>query len=507
MSFPRPKTVAGRVALVLVGVQVATSLLAVGLAAVLASGGNRQLAARSMEQQLDAVAREIEERAAPLYTLDALPPLLLSDLETRFLDPIYLVDANVDAIRSVGEAPSVHLDDATRAALTEAMATSDVFVQVDPRNTVGAAPLFDADGLLVGSLLVLPMEETLAQTLAPQRQAYARALALSGVVALGLALVLGLVYTQRLIAPLRTITSGIERVGSGDYSGRLPATRTPDDEIGRLTTAVNRMAEQVAGSFDRLQTADRLRRDLITNVGHDLRTPLAALSGYAEEAERLMREGRPDESAQALASVRRQSGALARLIDDLFELSILESAPAPLRREPVPLAELLHDAADRHRALMASDGLDFALDLPPALPTLDADGLRLLRLIDNLLANARRHTAEGGRVTLSADWQPDHVALHVADTGSGIAPDLLPTLFERYHRGDGPRTRGTSTGLGLAIARQIAQAHGGTLTAQSTFGQGSRFTLLLPTDPLQTDAAFPEHVGEGGIGEPDDRIS
>ncbi len=480
MTLPRPKTVAGRVALVLVGVQVATSLLAVGLAAFLASGGNRQLAARSMEQQLDAVAREIEERGAPLYTLDTLPPLLLSDLATRFADPIYLVDPNAVTIQAMEQAPDVTLGESARSVVAAAMATGDVFAQVTRGRTLGAAPLFDADGLLVGGLLVLPMRATLAQTLAPQRQAYARALALSGVVALALALILGLVYTQRLIAPLRTITSGIERVGSGDYSGRLPPTRTPGDEIGRLTTAVNQMAEQVAESFERLQTADRLRRDLIANVGHDLRTPLAALSGYAEEAERLLTEGRTDDSVRALASARRQSHSLARLIDDLFELSVLESAPAPLRREPVPLAELLHDAADRHRALMASEGIGFALDLPSSLPTLDADGLRLVRLLDNLLSNARRHTPSGGNVDLSAESRPGRVALHVTDTGSGIAPDLLPTLFERYHRGDGPRTRGTSTGLGLAIARQIAQAHGGNLTVQSTPGEGSRFTIELP---------------------------
>ncbi len=492
MPLPRPKTVAGRVALVLVGVQVATSLLAVGLAAVLASGGNRQLAARSMEQQLDAVAREIEERGAPLYALDALPPLLLADLATRFFDPIYLIGADLETIRAVGNAPAADIDVPTRDALVDAMATGDVFVRVDRGSTLGAAPLFDADGLLVGGLLVLPMDATLAQTLAPQRQAYVRALALSGIVALVLALVLGLVYTGRLIAPLRRITRGIERVGSGDYSGRLPPTRTPDDEIGRLTTAVNRMAEQVEGSFDRLQTADRLRRDLIANVGHDLRTPLAALSGYTEEAERLTVEGRMDESARALSSARKQSRALARLIDDLFELSILESAPAPLRREPVPLAELLSDAADRHRALMASDEIDFSLDLQATLPTLDADGVRLLRLLDNLLANARRHTEEGGRVTVSAEKGSDYVAIHVVDTGVGIAPDLLPTLFERYHRGDGPRTRGTSTGLGLAIARQIAHAHGGTLTAESTPGEGSRFTLRLPVDAPESDVVFAE---------------
>ena len=302
----------------------------------------------------------------------------------------------------------------------------------------------------MGGLLVLPMQATLAQTLAPQRQAYARALALSGVVALALALVLGLVYTGRLIAPLRAITHGIERVGSGDYSGRLPPTRSPADEIGRLTTAVNRMAEQVEGSFERLQTADRLRRDLIANVGHDLRTPLAALSGYAEEAERLMTEGRPDESARALASARKQSGALARLIDDLFELSILESAPAPLRREPVPLAELLHDAGDRHRALMASDSLDFVLDLPPALPTLDADGVRLLRLLDNLLANARRHTDEGARVALSAEMQTDHVVVHVTDTGSRhrarSAADAVRTLPPRRRSPDARHEYGLGTG-------------------------------------------------------------
>ena len=250
---------------------------------------------------------------------------------------------------------------------------------------------------------------------------------------------------------------------------------------GRLAVAVNRMAAEVEASIEALRATDRLRRDLIANIGHDLRTPLAALLGYAEEAERHLAEGARTEAETALETAARQGRYLKRLVDDLFELSVLDSARAPLRREPIPLGELLNDAANAHRAAFAKADIAFTFERPKSLPILEGDGVRLLRVLDNLLSNARRHTPAGSTVRLSATPTPTAIDICVADTGDGMTPEVLASVFERYYRGSDARTRTRQgTGLGLPIARAIARAHGGDLTAESAPGQGSTFTLHLP---------------------------
>ncbi len=471
-----------RVAVVLVGVQLATGLLAVALSALLAGERSRALAGNSLRLRLDVVAEEIESRGAPLRTLDSLPPLVRLDLADRFPDPIRLVDYEGRLVDEI--APDSIPLPALPTGLDTLLARGEVVVETDRDATAGTwglAPLYDADGLLAGGLLVQPLTRSLDAELAPTRAAFGRALWVSGLAALVLALLLGVLFSRRLVRPLRRITRRVERIGAGDYSARLD--ENGDDEIARLAHAVNTMAAQVAASVETLRAADKLRRELVANVGHDLRTPLAALQGQTEEAARLLAAGRADEGSRALASARRQVSHLTRMVDDLFELSVLEGGALRLRREPVPLGELLTAAADAHRALFRNSEIHFSAEIPTGLPIVEADGTRLLRLLDNLLTNARQHTPAGGAVALAVAAEPGGVAVQVRDTGSGITADALPHLFRRYYRGTDARTRGEGTGLGLAIADSIARAHGGKLEVESTSGAGSLFTLHLPLTP------------------------
>ncbi len=476
---PRPRrSVFTRVALVLVGVQVATGLLAVALSAFFAGDRSRVLAANSLRLRLDVVAEEIEVRAAPLRHLDSLPPLVRLDLANRFPDPIALVDYDGQLVARISTDSAAAMP-ALPPRLDTLLAAGEVVVQAEGR-TWGLAPLYDADGLLAGGLLVQPLTRSLDDELAPTRAAFGRALGVSGLAALAFALLLGALFTRRLVRPLQRITQRVERIGAGDYSARLD--EAGEDEIARLAHAVNTMAAQVAHALESLRATDRLRRELVANVGHDLRTPLAALQGQAEEAARLLDEGRGGEASRALDGLRRQADYLGRMVADLFELSVLEGAPT-LRLEPVPLGELAEAAAEQARALMHSAGIHFEAAVPPGLPTVEADGGRLLRLLGNLLVNARQHTPPGGSVRLAVAREGDRVTFSVADTGAGIAADALPHLFERYYRGQDARTRGEGTGLGLAIAASIARAHGGTLAVESVPGAGSLFTLTLPFAP------------------------
>lgn len=473
------RSVAWRVALVIVLAQLATGFVAVGLTAALVERRVRSLAAEGFRARLEAVADELQVSLDPAVPLDQASPALVRDLARRFADPVLLVHADGTlALRSdTSEATALP------PALDLALATGDVQMRTAPRGrTWAAVPLYSASGNLIGGFVVQPIDRTLDAEVAPLRRGYAGALGAALAAGIAVALLLGGTLTRRLIGPLRTITNGVERVGAGEYDVRL------DDElpgeIGRLAASVNAMAADVERAIASLKNADRMRRDLVANVGHDLRTPLAALAGYAEEAERYLAAGDDEAAREAVVSAQRQASHLGRLVRDLFELSVLETHPDALRREPVPMGELLHEAAALHRGLMRRSGIAFDVRIPSGLPIVDADGARLLRLIGNLLDNARAHTPDGGTVTLAAHVEGDRVVVVIADTGPGIPPDVLPHLFSRYYRGDDVRTRSRErgTGLGLAIALETARRHGGDLVAESTPGQGSIFRVTLPAE-------------------------
>jgi len=468
------QTVFWKVAAVLVGAQVATALLAVALSGAFAQDRSRDLLAGTLRLRLDAVAVEVEERAdiGPLGEVE-LGPRLRADLATRFPDPLAFLDESGAVVDTFGGAVG-----AVPPAALDALQSGRIAVDLEaPGGGWGLAPILAPDGLPAGGLLVRPIRQTLDEEREGTREAFQRATVVVLIVAVALALLLGALFTVRLVRPIRDVTRRVERLGEGDYADRLPEGA---DELGRLAAAVNEMAARVEASLASLRETDRLRRELVANVGHDLRTPLAALRVTLDEAERFAAEGRSDDVADALAAARRQSEGAADLVADLFELSVLDRPGHALRLGPVPLGELARDVGAQHRAAFAEAGIAFEVDAPPGLPVVEADGARLVRALSNLLDNARRHTPAGGTVTLAARSASGEAAFEVADTGEGIAPDALAHVFERYYRGEGPRTRGTGTGLGLAIARAVAEAHGGTLAAENTPGEGATFRLVLP---------------------------
>lgn len=486
------RSVFWKVAGILVGVQVATGLLAVGLSAWFANDRSLDLAANSLRLRLDDLAQEVEQRADSLLTegLTTLPVPLRLDLAHRFPDPIVLLDEEGHLVSRIlpdteefpaasegSEVPPTLPD-----GLPERLAEGDIVVQLDaqqPEGTWGLAPVYDLDGFLVGGLLVQPLTHSVARELAGTREAYRQTLWVVAALAGLIALLLGAFFTGQLVRPLRRMTRQVEQIGAGEYATRIAARG--EDEFGRLASSINQMAQAVEHSVETLRATDQLRRELIANVGHDLRTPLATLLGYLEEAERHLQAQRQAAADEALTRARRQGLYLSQLVSDLFELSLLDSGPAPLRREPIPLAELLADAALAHRAEFEKAGIQFQADLPETLPMIHGDGVRLLRLLDNLLANARRHTPSGGCVMLLATVNTQAIEIKVRDTGVGMEADVLAHVFERYYRGEEARTRQSGgTGLGLAISRAIARAHGGDLTAESTPGAGSTFLLSLP---------------------------
>jgi len=283
-------------------------------------------------------------------------------------------------------------------------------------------------------------------------------------------LILGL--SHRILAPVEALTKAARRMEAGDLSQRVEITSK--DEIGDLAQAFNSMA-------DGLAQLEELRRNMVTDVAHELRTPLSNIRGYLEA----LQDGVVEPERHVIDSLYEEAMHLNHLIDDLQELSLAEAGQLRLERQPVALADVVHRAAKAVRARAQAEEIDLQIDLPEDLPLVDIDPQRIGQVLRNLLDNALTHTPPGGEIAIAAHADAQWVEVCVRDTGSGIAAKDLPYVFERFYRADRSRSRVTGgAGLGLAIVRQLVQAHGGQIEVESEAGQGTRFTFTLPVAEL-----------------------
>ncbi|MBB2924071.1 HAMP domain-containing sensor histidine kinase [Cellulomonas cellasea] len=305
------------------------------------------------------------------------------------------------------------------------------------------------------------------------RDASAVALALAiGAATLASAAV-SLVLTRRIGRSLAAVSTAAAHVGAGAYGSRVPAPGL-GAEFDELAGSFNAMAA-------RLHEADRLRARLLADVAHEVRTPVATITGYLEAVE----DGVQPWDATTLAVLREQAARLTHLAQDLTAVTRAEAGDLALDVEPVAPAELLAAAAAAVRERAADAGVSVVLAPAPGLPDVAVDRVRIAQVLDNLLTNAVRHTPRGGTITLTAAAGVEAdggVALRVTDTGEGIAPEHLPHVFERFYRVDTARDRsGGGSGIGLAISRALTLAHGGTVAVTSDGpGTGATLTVTLP---------------------------
>jgi signal transduction histidine kinase len=292
---------------------------------------------------------------------------------------------------------------------------------------------------------------------------------LVGVVAASVSLGVARQMARGMTQPLRDMASAARRMETGDYSVRVQ-TRSRD-EVGKLAAAFNRMSGE-------LENLEQSRRDLVANVSHELKTPITAIRAHLENLLDGVEQPDPATLGLMLAQVER----LGRLVDQLLDLSRLESGEVPLRIEPLPLQPLVDDLISEIDMAIPGRGVQVRNDVPTDLPALSADRERIHQVLFNLVDNAVRFTPAGGSVTVTARRRNGSVEVAVSDTGAGIPPEHLPRLFERFYRADPARSRGDGgTGIGLAIARSVVEAHGGQIRAQSEPGLGSVFTFDLPS--------------------------
>jgi len=287
---------------------------------------------------------------------------------------------------------------------------------------------------------------------------------IAGVTIVGIFLIaLLLVGMRRFAVPLGDIVEAANRVAEGDYSARVAGQGPPS--LRTVGGAFNTMAS-------RLEAQDRQRRDLMADIAHELRTPLSVIQGRLEG----LLDGVYPRDDRTIGVVIDETRLLARLVDDLRTLANAESGTLNLKKEPTDLAILIQDvvrsfstdAQDRHVALV--------VDAPADLPLIAVDPLRIREVIANVISNALHHTPAGGTVSIAAQVRNEQMAVTVTDTGSGIGPEELPKVFERFYKGRSSR----GSGLGLTIAKNLVSAHGGAIRAESAAGSGTTVSFTLP---------------------------
>ena len=435
----RGSTLGLRLALAFLGVSLAAVALLAVLAAVFSAVDVSQLANRQRDELAGAFA------VAAAGSWDANRGWAGADLTP---------------VRDLAERGGVQLqlrDDAGHAVTsTNGFAAAD-----EPQSSVPVV----VDGRQVGTVLVGLTASGLGGADNILRTALLRAIAGTAGLAALLALVAGLGVARRITRPIARLITVTRAMASGDRSARAGQVSGPG-ELRELAAAFDQMA-------DTLDREDKIRRDLVASVAHELRTPVAVLQAGHEALLDGVTEATPEE----LGSLRDEVLRLARMVDDLQTMAAADAAVLHLTREPRDLADIALAAADSlsRRFEAASVTLDRQLAEAPVV----VDERWMHQVVTNLLGNALKFTPAGGRVTVRTGRDGQRAVLTVADTGVGIPADELPHVFDRFWRGQAA-ARTSGSGIGLAIAAELTSAHGGTLTAASQPGQGTTVTLTLP---------------------------
>lgn len=305
----------------------------------------------------------------------------------------------------------------------------------------------------------------------PEEQEYVartnRVMVLAGSIAGMLAIVAGAILARVYTRPLRELTSAAELVGKGDLDQRVEVRS--QDELGILAAQFNRMSEGLA-------YARQLRQQMTADIAHDLRTPITVIAGYLEA----MRDGDLSPNSERFDAMYKEAQLLERLVEDLRTLSLADAGELPLTLGAISTKDLLETIRRSFEQKAAQQAIDLMIEDAHA-ETVQVDFDRMSQVLGNLVSNALRYVTHGGRIALSARRLSNQVVLEVSDNGAGIDAQHLPHIFERFYRADRSRPDDSGeSGLGLAIAKSIVEAHGGQIGVESRVGEGTTFRIALP---------------------------
>jgi signal transduction histidine kinase len=326
------------------------------------------------------------------------------------------------------------------------------------------------DDRVVGTLVALREE---SPAVATARTTFlwsvTKAVGLAVVMAGGVAVLLGTLIFIRVTRPLRQIQQASHDLAAGDLTARVPISTK--DELSQVADSFNQMASQ-------LENQQRLRKQMIADIAHELRTPISVFQGTLEGMLDGVLKPEPSELRDLHAETRR----LARLVEELRTLSLAEAGQLQLKRQPVDLGDLSATLVQRMSPLAQTREVGIETEIKEGLPLVSVDADRIVQVLTNLLDNALRYTPAGGQITVRVNQVDGQVQMSVEDEGPGIPEEQIPYVFERFWRGDRSRSRDSGgSGLGLSIARQLVELHGGTISATSAPGKGSTFWIALPT--------------------------
>ena len=342
--------------------------------------------------------------------------------------------------------------------------------------------LISADGTVLGTVLIDPlprpgMGPPAPPPVASNEQASDLAgsinwyLVWGGLAALGVASALTFFLSKRLLAPAETLAGAARALGGGDLSYRVNVRSK--DEFGELAKTFNAMATD-------LEQTEELRRNVVADVAHELRTPLSNIRGYLEA----MRDGMLEPDTTTIGSIYEEALLLERLVTDLQELALADAGQLTLLHRSTDMRDIINQALVALQIEARSKNLSLAAELPEEPAIVDVDPERVGQVLRNLLSNAISYTPEEGRVSVQLVEEGGTLRVNVVDTGPGIPAADLPYVFERFYRVDKSRARSTGgAGLGLTIAKRLVEAHGGTMEVTSELGEGSCFSFTLPKAP------------------------
>ena len=467
-------------------------LIVVGFAHLKLSTTSAEKYFQERNQRLNAsIAQSIIQEVKPTFVDGKIDEVAMDDIMHHLMaiNPsieVYLLDPQGQILNYVAPYKKVVMTDVRTQPILDFIATAgeQCILGDDPRHPeieqiFSAAPIMDGDVIqgYVYVVLAGDLYQSVASTL------WTDYITMLGgktmLITLVAALVVGLIAIWFITRNLQNIISAVRRFRNGDLKARIETKS--GREFNNLALAFNDMAGTIVGNIENLKSMENLRRELVGNVSHDLRTPLAVIHGYVETMMIKKDNLSEEERNKYLQIVLDGTEKLKKMVGELFELSKLESKQVTLHKEPFFINELIQDVVQKYLILARRKGVLIQSVISNNIKLVNADVALIERVLQNLIDNALKFTPEGGTITIKTNERIDDVEIQVSDTGLGIPAEQVPFVFDRYHIGDKRLALDNkNTGLGLAIVKKILEIHDATIDLTSRINQGTSFSFQLP---------------------------
>lgn len=397
---------------------------------------------------------------------------------------VYLLDPQGKILSYVVLDKKVKLQYVSLSPVKEFLASNNkrLIYGDDPRNP-GKSKIFSAtavheNGKLLGYVYMILASEEYENIAEALQESYLLKIGTqSFMVTLAAAFVIGLLVLWLLMRSLRNIVSTVKKFGEGDLTARVPSSA--QGELAIVSSSINTMADTIVRNIEELKEVDKLRRDLIANISHDIRTPISIIHGYIETL--IMKQDTLDiqKRQEYMQTIIKSTERLKRLMTDLFELSKLESRQIKPKFESFFISDLLQDLTHKYGLMAQERKIELEADLESRMPVVHADIAMIERVMQNLIDNAMNYTPENGKVKIKMDESDRYVNISVINSGEGIPAEEIPKIFDRYYKVEN-NTSGNGTGLGLAIVKNILEIHQSDISVTSEVKGDTSFTFHLP---------------------------